>query len=380
MLNEYLLKAVVKGNLNEVQALLTQGASINATNTINGNSCLHIAAFYGHLQIVNLLLQQQASVFKTNYANHTPIQLAALSKQGEAVMAIAQARKRSFGDRGGYDYALFIAVFLQQYDEQVIDSLLLAGAKPHFQNVYKQSCLHGAVLRNSPPLISKLIHHGANTQLIDNNNKKPFELAIEKKYWGCARALALHSKTITILKDRLYEEACDGEMESSRNEAGSVFCQLAEAKDLDKMKQLAALNYTTAIFWMANYHQQQMTTVSSSMFVEVNKKSMLFYYQKAASLGSNEAKAYLLTYQPRVNNADEPFHGSSYTGIEQLISSSSKKPQTVLTKKVPTFCIKEKEESQKIEFISRQFFPPQPAFLHHHAEKGAEETCKNCSK
>ena len=59
MLNEDLLKAIKANNLIEVKALLALGASVNAIDSTDVSSGLHIAARNGYLEIVNWLLEKK---------------------------------------------------------------------------------------------------------------------------------------------------------------------------------------------------------------------------------------------------------------------------------------------------------------------------------
>ena len=63
-----LIEASIQGNVEVVQLLIRFKANLNCQNKYQ-NSALHCAAKNGHLNIVNLLLENKADIMKKNYVN-----------------------------------------------------------------------------------------------------------------------------------------------------------------------------------------------------------------------------------------------------------------------------------------------------------------------
>ncbi|KAK3789082.1 hypothetical protein RRG08_063796 [Elysia crispata] len=73
--NERLREAACVGDLSLMARLLTQGASVNSKNAMNGWTPLHWACKRNHISIVRQLLQEGADKSIENNEGHTPGQL-----------------------------------------------------------------------------------------------------------------------------------------------------------------------------------------------------------------------------------------------------------------------------------------------------------------
>jgi uncharacterized protein len=76
--------ASVRGNLDEIRALLEGGANVNATGEL-GNTALHEAVGQGDVSAVKLLLQFGARRDVRNDAGQTPLDVAHSAAYGELV-------------------------------------------------------------------------------------------------------------------------------------------------------------------------------------------------------------------------------------------------------------------------------------------------------
>ena len=86
-----LLKAAQSGNLTQVQALLAQGANIDAIDR-DGTTALMFAAQQGYTEIVRHLLQAGANVNqKRKLYRLTALMLAAASKQVDVLQTLIAA-------------------------------------------------------------------------------------------------------------------------------------------------------------------------------------------------------------------------------------------------------------------------------------------------
>jgi hypothetical protein len=82
--------AAFKGHVDVVQALIQKGANINAKDN-DDSTPLHWAAFMGHVDIVNALIQQNAEINLKDNDGVTPLHLAAQNNHGEVVKKLVLA-------------------------------------------------------------------------------------------------------------------------------------------------------------------------------------------------------------------------------------------------------------------------------------------------
>lgn len=111
-------QAIQKGNLQLVQYLLQRqqrlrGASaateevVNSVASENGDACIHVAAKFGHAEIISLLLAHGAETSHLGSRSRTPLQLAAIYGHLQAVEVLLQAgadADASLRDASGYEH------------------------------------------------------------------------------------------------------------------------------------------------------------------------------------------------------------------------------------------------------------------------------------
>ena len=147
-LNNYFLNAVRENNLEQVNALLQQGANVNYRDIEQegiGESALHIAAANGNLDIVNAIIVRNPNINIADNFGETPLHVA--SKNGKTY---------------------------------VITALINAGADVNTVNIITETPLHLAALKNdSLDVIHKLIDNGARTDIITQDGNTALDLAEE---------------------------------------------------------------------------------------------------------------------------------------------------------------------------------------------------------
>ena len=72
----YLMYAVRFNLVDIFNYLLSKGAVVNATKPGDGNACIHMAAYEGHLELCRLLLQHGASAATRNRSGVQPHSIA----------------------------------------------------------------------------------------------------------------------------------------------------------------------------------------------------------------------------------------------------------------------------------------------------------------
>ena len=90
-LGRALIDAATGGQLEAVRTLLGQGANVEVEDDIHQFTRLYWAAFNGHLEVAELLLDSGASVDALNYANWTPL-FSASARGHLAVVKLLVAR------------------------------------------------------------------------------------------------------------------------------------------------------------------------------------------------------------------------------------------------------------------------------------------------
>ncbi len=139
--NGPLHRAAISGNLEVIQILLANDADINAKAIVGaylGETALHAAAFAGHLQVAELLLANGANVNAADLHSYTPIRRAV--EQGDVAMAnllIDKGADITIRDQGGMTLlhvvapARHVAIAERLIAEGVdINALANSGFKP----------------------------------------------------------------------------------------------------------------------------------------------------------------------------------------------------------------------------------------------------------
>lgn len=195
------------GNTHLIQKMIDRHLECINQTAANEVSPLHIAAAFGHFDVVKLLVDNGAEVNAVDKYFHTPLHRAVESNEVEIVDYLLEKNARfSMPNTSGLS-ALGCGVVLGNLD--VIKRLLMAGDNPNFRDRCGQTYLHfcckaesdmwlmtdrimfnsifGSSRRareKSPQLnlqmASLLIDHGADIFVRDSNNDTPFSLALRQ--------------------------------------------------------------------------------------------------------------------------------------------------------------------------------------------------------
>ena len=153
-MDKEIILAAENGNLSEVKTLLEKGANVNAMGPNSG--AIHVAAFNGHLEIVQLLLKNKADTNVQDKQGYYPLQLAA----SKGHLAIC-------------------------------NSLIKAGANIEAATLAGGTALHVAAASNFGPVLNTLIKAGANIEAEDQEGNTPL---------STAAALGRHNIVKALLK------------------------------------------------------------------------------------------------------------------------------------------------------------------------------------
>jgi ankyrin repeat protein len=153
-----LFESSAAGEFDRAERLVNAGAAINAVSA-DGWTALHLAAFFGHIKVAELLLAHGADVTarSTNDTGNTPLHAAlAANQQLVAGLLIGSGADVNAADGG--------------------------GSRP----------LHLAAANNNLAAISALIAQGAEIDVVNNAGTTPLALAVARGHREAAALLTRH--------------------------------------------------------------------------------------------------------------------------------------------------------------------------------------------
>ncbi|KAB2622157.1 E3 ubiquitin-protein ligase XBAT31 [Pyrus ussuriensis x Pyrus communis] len=165
-----LMLAAMNGNITCVQKLIQAGANILMFDSLNGRTCLHYAAYYGHSDCLQAILSAAHSTPVANswgfarFVNirdaggATPLHLAARQRRPECVHVLLDNGALVCASTGGYGYP---------------------GSTP----------LHLAARGGSLDCVRELLAWGADRLHLDSSGRIPYTVALKHKHQACAAVL-----------------------------------------------------------------------------------------------------------------------------------------------------------------------------------------------
>ncbi|KAK2153575.1 hypothetical protein LSH36_292g03022 [Paralvinella palmiformis] len=148
--------------------------NININNPDNdGNTLLHLAARFGNIEVVNFLTSRDVPVSVRNKSDQTAATLAAQGRHLDCLRLLLQ--------RGGcIDPELGAAVLLSYVkvgDIHMVEVLLDQVSCNVVKDEYGRTALHVALERESLDMSRILLDHGADVNILDNNDRCPLHVA-----------------------------------------------------------------------------------------------------------------------------------------------------------------------------------------------------------
>ncbi|BBH06111.1 XB3 ortholog 1 in Arabidopsis thaliana [Prunus dulcis] len=160
-----LMLAAINGRIACVQKLIQAGANILMFDSLNGRTCLHYAAYYGHADCLQAILSAaHSSLGFSRFVNirdaggATPLHLAARQSRPECVHALLDNGALVCASTGGYGYP---------------------GSTP----------LHLAARGGSLDCVRELLAWGADRLQLDASGRLPYTVALRRKNRACAAVL-----------------------------------------------------------------------------------------------------------------------------------------------------------------------------------------------
>jgi len=148
--NAELQRAARGGDLQEVQALITRGASVNAKDD-RGRTALHWASKKGHVEVVRVLLRCGARIDSLDEEGRTPAILAMENDRTPVVEYLAAQ---------GAAVSLHLAAYLG--DSKKVNDSIKGGADVNSRDQDDWTALHCAASRGHRDVVELLITAGAD--------------------------------------------------------------------------------------------------------------------------------------------------------------------------------------------------------------------------
>lgn len=271
---EQLVKAAGKGQLEEVERLIAQGVSIEATDRYNCTP-MHRAAQNGCEDVCRLLLGKGASVGAKNNVGWTPLHWAAL--KGHTALCELLIENNALIDVKANDRETPLHCAIQTGKEAVCRLLILNKASLETKDYNGNTALHNiaenyATAYAYKPVCKLLIENKASAEMKNNQGKIPLACAIDQSRRAGKLLIDAQLETaeknkaaiITFLgiaakrKERLYREQIPCDV------AQMIARQALEAVKRDRQSIIEQINKINKPSWIIdewlNYVKQQMNS------------------------------------------------------------------------------------------------------------------------
>ncbi|MGD0015899.1 MAG: ankyrin repeat domain-containing protein, partial [Verrucomicrobiia bacterium] len=174
-LNERLIDAARDGHLDEIKALIHDGAKVDARNE-HFSTPLILAASTGAVEIVQTLLKAGADVNATNSSGSSALMEAAWAGDVPLVRILLNAKAQvNLKDDVGRTALHFAA---REGKIEIMELLLAAGADPSAQDSRLFGTpLHHAVIGGNTDAVRCLLRHGCSVNMRDNYGATPLHSA-----------------------------------------------------------------------------------------------------------------------------------------------------------------------------------------------------------
>ncbi|XP_043398594.1 ankyrin repeat domain-containing protein 6 isoform X5 [Chelonia mydas] len=206
VLSERLLIAAYKGQVDNVVQLINKGAKVAVTK--HGRTPLHLAAYKGHLRVVQILLkagcdldiqddgdqtalhratvvgntdviatliQEGCALDRQDKAGNTPLHLACQNSHSQSTRVLLLGGSQADLKNNAGDTCLHVAA---RYNHlPIIRVLLSAFCSVHEKNQAGDTALHVAAALNHKKVVKLLLEAGADGSIVNNAGQTPLEVA-----------------------------------------------------------------------------------------------------------------------------------------------------------------------------------------------------------
>ncbi|KAG0722074.1 E3 ubiquitin-protein ligase MIB1 [Chionoecetes opilio] len=208
-LTEELVKAAATGDAQKVDELLKKG-DVDVNGVFAGHTALQAASQNGHLEVIHILLRNNAHVEKEVdellkkgdvdvngvFAGHTALQAASQNGHLEVIHILLRNNAHVEKEDKDGDRAIHHAAY---GDEPAVVQLLAEdGADLNARSKRRQTPLHVAVNKGHVGVVKTLLELGGHPSLQDHEGDTPLHDAVSKKRDDILTLLLDHTADITL--------------------------------------------------------------------------------------------------------------------------------------------------------------------------------------
>lgn len=193
-----LIQACEQGNSVEVKNMLDGGLDVHARSTdvlYSGFTAVHVAALYGHINVVETLLNHAAKLDEEDTTGkRQPLHFAAASRQRSMVRFLLKHGAQVDAKARNAVQPIHEASWSGSIE--VLDALIEAGAMVDCSDIFGYQPLHWATMTASQPeVIRYLSRRGADIEAKASDGSRPLQLACTSDPTSLRTLIALGAKT-----------------------------------------------------------------------------------------------------------------------------------------------------------------------------------------
>lgn len=247
-LNEILLQACEQGDNVQAKRLLDRGVDVHARFTefmYSGFTAIHVAALYGHIDVVETLLKYDADVNGEDVTERRrPLHLAAGSGQGSMARFLirhgAQVDAKARNDVQPIHQASWSG------STEVLDALIEAGAAVDCSDGLGYQPLHWATMTSDQPEVIKyLVRKKADIEAMTSDGSRAVQLTCRADPANLNTILSLGAKTD-------YDDGTDSALITAINAKSNLAVETLLKHGVNPNRQ--ASNGTTPLHALATLH------------------------------------------------------------------------------------------------------------------------------
>uniref|UniRef100_A0A8C1WYU2 Ankyrin repeat domain 28b n=1 Tax=Cyprinus carpio TaxID=7962 RepID=A0A8C1WYU2_CYPCA len=170
--------------------------------TPQGHTALSLAAFKGHVECVDILISQGASMMLKDYTHkRSAVHSAAINGHSECLrLLIHNTDQQTVSIRDGKEQTPLMLAVLGGHTD-CVHLLLSEGASVEARDKWGRTALHRGAVMGHEACVEALLQHGSSLLVQDSRGRSPMHLAAACGHVGVLRALLKTQKTVLVLKD-----------------------------------------------------------------------------------------------------------------------------------------------------------------------------------